>query len=186
MTQNVGFKEWQVVCDAMGSGRQSIILRKGGIHEGRAGFSFEHSQFFLFPTRFHAQAEKVREGRVGRMAEWELGDPIAIRHHVEVLRALVINDWDRVSALEPIHIYQPETIRERFEWQGKGVSGTGIQIALVRVFELSKPWVITYEGSMRGCRSWIQLPDPPCGWSEGMRPVLAAAEIERIDQLLGA
>ena len=29
--QSVGFKEWALVCQALGTGRQSIILRKGGI-----------------------------------------------------------------------------------------------------------------------------------------------------------
>jgi hypothetical protein len=52
-----GFKEWQVVCDALASGRQSIILRKGGIHEGREGFSFGEELFYLFPTRFHNQTQ---------------------------------------------------------------------------------------------------------------------------------
>ena len=52
--ESVGFKEWAVVCEAMGRGRQSIILRKGGIAEGREGFSFKYPEFFLFPTWFHA------------------------------------------------------------------------------------------------------------------------------------
>ena len=46
--ESIGFKEWAVVCEALGSGRQSIILRKGGIAEGREGFSFKHREFFLF------------------------------------------------------------------------------------------------------------------------------------------
>ena len=45
------FKEWAVVCEALGDGRQSIILRKGGIAEGREGFAFAHGEFFLFPAR---------------------------------------------------------------------------------------------------------------------------------------
>ena len=56
----IAFKEWESVCEALGSGQQAILLRKGGIHEGRAGFSFKHERFFLFPSRFHAQAEQVR------------------------------------------------------------------------------------------------------------------------------
>ncbi len=60
----IAFKEWQVVCDALASGRQTILLRKGGIHEGREGFSFAHESFFVFPTRFHAQGDQVREGDV--------------------------------------------------------------------------------------------------------------------------
>jgi len=51
----IGFKEWDVVCEAIGSGRQDVIFRKGGIHEGRDGFSFKHPEFYLFPTLFHAQ-----------------------------------------------------------------------------------------------------------------------------------
>ena len=44
------FKEWAIICDTLASGGQSIILRKGGIHESRDGFSFNHPEFFLFPT----------------------------------------------------------------------------------------------------------------------------------------
>ena len=40
-----GFKEWTLICDALGRGEQSIIMRKGGIAEGRAGFRFEHPEF---------------------------------------------------------------------------------------------------------------------------------------------
>jgi hypothetical protein len=42
----MAFKEWAVVCEALGSGRQSVILRKGGIAEGREGFAFLHREFF--------------------------------------------------------------------------------------------------------------------------------------------
>src|SRR4029077_8093936 len=59
--ESVGFKEWAVVCEALGRGRQSIILRKGGIAEGRDGFLFKHQEFFLFPTWFHEQPPKVRD-----------------------------------------------------------------------------------------------------------------------------
>ncbi len=34
----VAFKEWTVVVDALGRGDQIIILRKGGLSEGRDGF----------------------------------------------------------------------------------------------------------------------------------------------------
>ena len=53
------FKEWAIVVDALGRGEQILILRKGGISEGRDGFRLEHSQFLLFPTLFHQQRESV-------------------------------------------------------------------------------------------------------------------------------
>ena len=35
-------KEWDVVCEALGSVRQAIVIRKGGIAEGRDGLRFQH------------------------------------------------------------------------------------------------------------------------------------------------
>ena len=53
---NTAFKEWAVVCAALGNRRQTIILRKGGIDEGREGFRVKHKEFWLLPTRFHQAA----------------------------------------------------------------------------------------------------------------------------------
>ena len=131
----IAFKEWQVVCDALASGRQSILLRKGGIHEGRQGFSFAHDSYFLFPTRFHAQGGHVREGAVHEMPEWQPGDLVRITHHAEAVCAVTLDDWEKVAALEPLHIFTEATVRDRFDWEGKGMSAGNIHVALVRVRE---------------------------------------------------
>lgn len=186
MSETIGFKEWQVVCDALADGRQTVLLRKGGIHEGRAGFSFAHASFFLFPTRFHAQGEHVREGEVTVMPEWRPGDAIRITHHAEALWAVTLTDWDRVRALESFHIYSEQTVRDRFDWEGKGMTAGSIHAALVRVRELAEPWEFPYEPGHGGCRSWLKLPPPPTDWRETARPVLddpAFAEIS--DRLHG-
>jgi len=60
MKSTHAFKEWSLVCRAIGTGLTSLILRKGGIHEGRRGFHFDHDAFWLFPTSFHAQREQLR------------------------------------------------------------------------------------------------------------------------------
>ena len=99
MTDSIAFKEWQVVCEALADGRQSILLRKGGIHEGRSGFSFAHDAFFLFPTRFHAQGDQVREGEVKVLPEWQPGDILRVTHHAEALWAVTLTDWEKVAAL---------------------------------------------------------------------------------------
>ncbi len=59
----IAFKEWASVCDALLAGRQTIILRKGGISEGKAPGTFvpEHSQFWLYPTWVHQAEQGVRE-----------------------------------------------------------------------------------------------------------------------------
>ena len=74
--------------------------------------------------------------------------------------------------LEPLHIYSEATVRDRFDWEGKGMASGSIHVALVRVRELAEPWEFPYEARYGGCRSWINLPEPPAGWRESARPVL--------------
>ena len=185
MSTAIGFKEWQVVCDALASGRQAILLRKGGIHEGRLGFSFAHEAFFLFPTRFHALADQVREGEVHALPEWQPGDVIRITHHAGAARAITLTDWDKVSALEPFHIYSQQTVRDRFDWEGKGMAAGSIHLAVVRVRELAQPWEFPYEAKFGGCRSWINLPEPPTGWQETARPVIDGQAFAAMELALG-
>jgi hypothetical protein len=181
-----GFKEWQVVCDALASGRQAIILRKGGIHEGRAGFSFAEENFFLFPTRFHNQDQFVREGSVVAKPEWAVGETVTITHHAEALWAKTLTDWEKVAALEPFHVWTEETIRQRFDWEGKGMASGSIHVALVRVSELAKPWEFPYEAKYGGCRSWVTLPAPPEGALASAKPVLGDDEFATLFAKLGA
>jgi len=184
MSAVIGFKEWQVVCDALALGRQSIILRKGGIHEGRQGFSFAHESFFLFPTRFHAQPNQVREGEVKVMPEWLPGDLIRITHHAEAAWAVTLTDWEKVTSLEPLHIYSEQTVRERFDWEGKGMASGSIHLALVRVRELAEPWEFPYETKYGGCRSWVNLPEPPVNWRASAASVLNNQAFIRLGEVL--
>lgn len=184
MVGSVGFKEWQIVCDALASGRQTILLRKGGIHEGRQGFSFAHESFFLFPTRFHALADQVREGEVQVLPEWQVGDVIRISHHVEAFLAVTLTCWDEVARLAPLHIYTEKTVRERFDWEGKGMASGSIHVALVRVRKLAEPWEFSYEAKYGGCRSWVTLPEPPAAWLESATPVIGDAEFEALSASL--
>jgi hypothetical protein len=159
--ESIGFKEWSLVCNALGHGTQSVILRKGGIAEGREGFSFRCLEFFLFPTFFHEQIGKVRIAAADIAAP---GDTIAIRWYAKVERVQRIDSVAIAEALAPLHILSIEVVRERF-----GYKGDGLNVAFVRVFEVSPVWVLQNEKRFAGCRSWIDLPVPP---EMKMRPVL--------------
>src|SRR5450631_1597230 len=102
--ESVGLKEWAIVCQAMGRGEQSVMLRKGGIAEGRAGFAFRHSEFFLFPTFFHEQLGRTRltDPEIQQEREGE----IEIRFFARVVAVKEITSWEMVAALEPLHILQ--------------------------------------------------------------------------------
>ncbi len=167
---SIGFKEWTLVCDALGGGAQSIIIRKGGIAEGRAGFRFEHPEFYLFPTLFHEQAAKLK-----LPPDTALPAPRADGQHEVTLRVRV--EWTQdvadpavVRRLAPFHIWQDSEIEKRFQYElpsaksAAAESGKhGVSVAFVRVEKLSAPFVFADSPKYGGCRSWIQLPDLPAG-----------------------
>ena len=153
----IAFKEWDVVCQALEEGRQSLILRKGGIHEGREGFSFAHEEFVLFPTRFHAQGDFVKVPDVVAKPEWEIGEVVTITSKVKVIKAVTLTDWDEVAALDDQHIWTEETIRDRFFWEGKGMASGSIHVAYVEVEKLPEPIIFPYSKKYGGCRSWVEI-----------------------------
>jgi hypothetical protein len=152
--QCVGFKEWALVCEALGRGEQTILLRKGGIAEGRDGFGFRHSEFFLFPTFFHEQVVKVRtpSAKIPAARQGE----IEIRYFAKLEAQKEITAWPMVAALEPFHVLEESVVRERFEYKG-----AGLHVALVRVFRLGPSWVLTDKPAYGGCRSWVELSECP-------------------------
>ena len=152
--QSVGFKEWALVCEALGRGEQTVLLRKGGIAEGRDGFGFRHAEFFLFPTFFHEQVVKVRtpEAELPTAREGQ----IEIRYLARLEAQKKITDWSQAAALEPFHILAESIVRERFDYKDAGV-----HVALVRVFRVEPVWTFPDNPAYGGCRSWVNLPECP-------------------------
>ena len=151
------FKEWHVICDALLSGEQSIILRKGGIAEGRKGFAFQHEAFLLFPTFFHSQYDGVRK----EVASEQRRNPDEDRQSVQfsgycrIEGHAVISSWAEVQRLEPFHIWQPSLLRERFDYGGH----SALHLAIVRSYRFAQPLDILYSARFGGCRSWVEIPD---------------------------
>ncbi len=173
--ERVGFKEWALVCAALGEGRQSVLVRKGGIAEGRAGFHFWEREFFLFPTFFHEQAGKTR--LADAIVPEPLPNEIEIRFWARIEETRMVDNWETVRALGPLHILQESVVRERFDYD----AAPGVQVALVRVFRLGAPWRFPDAARYGGCRSWVELPEAPAGLE--LSAVLCEAEqAERREQ----
>jgi hypothetical protein len=153
---NTGFKEWAFICQALGEGDQSIILRKGGIAEGREGFRFEHAQFLLFPTWFHEQVQKLKIPQDTPLPPHEENSH-CLRWAAKVEWTRELSDWNQIAALAPLHLWQEEVIRERFEYEGK----RSISLAFLRIFELNLPLKFPHEPKYGGCRSWVKIPELP-------------------------
>jgi hypothetical protein len=152
-----GFKEWSMVCDALGAGAQSIILRKGGIHEGRSGFCWKHDAFFLFPTHFHEQSTQFPWPEGTPPAAADDSKPHTLTHFATVEWKAQLTGWPAVESLAPFHYWTEQTIRERFDYTEQA----GISMALVRVWQLAQPWSFPHEAKYGGCRSWLALPEIP-------------------------
>ena len=148
---NIGFKEWAIVCEALGSGRQQLILRKGGIAEGRAGFRFAHPEFFLFPTWFHEQIKQTRLPADSPLPP-RAGGRHGIRYFARVEWADLVTDWAKIEALAPFHIYSENLLRERFRYD----DAEGLNVAAVRVFRLETDWVFEDRPAYGGCRSNVE------------------------------
>jgi len=167
----MGFKEWAFVCDALVQGRQTLILRKGGIHEGRSGFQFKHPSFFLFPTWFHTQAAQLRwvpaaasqpdySSDPGYDPATQVFPPEENRQTVDIdgyctLEGLArVTDWAVVEKLAPFHLWNETVVRERFAYDEDNC----LNVALVRCWKLPHRWTFPYSPRYGGCRSWVDLP----------------------------
>ena len=154
---NIAFKEWALVCEALGRGEQSIILRKGGIAEGRAGFRFQHSEFLLLPTLFHEQAAKLRVPAETALPAARTDGQLEIRFAACVEWTQDVTDWTKVQALAPFHLWQDFEIEKRFRQDEKQM----VSLAFVRVRRLSEPFILTDSPRYGGCRSWVEVPPLP-------------------------
>lgn len=171
----IAFKEWAVVVDALGRGDQIIILRKGGISEGRSGFQVEHNRFLLFPTLFHQQRECVQPGaqiRYDALAPKLSPSIVRIEYFVEVVDWKLLESLESALRLQGQHVWREEVIRERFDW-GKSRS---IYAMAVRVYRLPLPVDLPMRAEYGGCKSWVEFEEPI--HTDHAQPVLTDREFE--------
>jgi hypothetical protein len=150
------FKEWQIIVEALAAGEQCLILRKGGIAEGRNGFNpVRADRFWLFPTHFHAQREKTKPAAARRPTTPPAGNaPVALIAYAEVVRHAFLADWERVAALDCFHRWTEQAVREKFDWGRPH----GLHALVVRVRRVHTPLFLKPTPEMGGCKSWIDLP----------------------------
>ena len=151
---HAAFKEWAVICEAMGAGLQSVIIRKGGIAEGKAGFAFRHDEFLLFPTWFHEQLEKTTLPPDTVVPD-EPGEELEVRYTATIEWSGLLSDWRRVSRLRALHVLRDSVVEERYRYR----ETEGVHVAFVRVYRLDPPIRLPNEKKYGGCRSWIDLPE---------------------------
>lgn len=182
-SQRFAFKEWAVICAALAAGRQSVILRKGGIHEGRAGFRVDHEEFWLFPTNFHQAIDDLAEEYLDIWQNLRRNpveeDAVRIRHYAIVERTVEVTEECILPKLAGLHGWSNRVVQDRFQYRQPGLF-----VLLVRIYELPTELRLENSPYFAGCRSWIDL--GKAFSTADLRPVLSnelhlirMAEVER-------
>ena len=105
-------KEWSAAVHAMLDGRQTVLLRKGGIGEKR--FSVTAPEFVFFPTVAHGHAERVRHEHrdlLDAAAIDSTETEVVIRAGAKVVAAVEVQRPDGLSEIEAMHIWTAESVR---------------------------------------------------------------------------
>lgn len=152
-------KEWAVVCRALASGRQAILLRKGGIAEDGDAFRTKHPRFWLYPTYAHEHRDGVKPEVLPELEKAESERPATGRVRVRLF-AEVGADWE-VRELMPLlmlnhlHVLSEDTVRKRFAYRAPGLC-----VLAVRVHRLQESVTLAEEPEYAGCRSWLDFRQP--------------------------
>ncbi|MDB5353246.1 MAG: hypothetical protein JWN86_4493 [Planctomycetota bacterium] len=149
----VAYKEWAGICRALGSGRQSILLRKGGIAEGPAGFRPEYPRFWLYPTHLHEAQQGVREPS-GEPPPTRYDGLVDLELFAVVETVARLERAEEIGALDEFHVWTDETVRSRFNYRSPG-----LWVLAVRVFRRLPSHRIAATSDHAGCKSWVLLDD---------------------------
>ncbi|MBP1820778.1 DUF1802 family protein [Mycobacterium sp. OAE908] len=176
-------KEWSAAVHALLDGRQTILLRKGGIHEKR--FDVAASRFLLFPTVAHSHAERVRpEHRdlLAVAAADSTDDALVVRAGAKVVAAVEVNRPEVLDEIASLHIWTAESVKEdRLDFRPKH----RLTVLVAQACPLVEPVRLERAPEYAGCKSWVPLPLDP-DWAPPVHDAATLAEIaDRVRSSVG-
>ncbi len=154
-------KEWGAAVHALLAGRQTVLLRKGGIHEKR--FAVGASRFLLFPTYAHTHPESTRPEFHDLLAAGDADattDAVTIRAAAETVAAIPVVRPAAVGRLEEYHLWTADSVqRHRLDFRPRHQ----LTVLVVHVTPLPEPVHVPRRPEFAGCVSWVDLdiPLPP-------------------------
>ena len=171
-------KEWSAAVHAMLDGRQTVLLRKGGIHEKR--FDLAASEFLFFPTVAHGHAERVRPEHRDLLAAGvadSTDDRVVLRAGAKVVAAVAVRRPDGLAEIEDTHIWTADSVRsDRLDFRPKH----RLTILVVQAAPLTEPVLLHRDPAHAGCKSWLDLPVTP-SWADPVHDDATLAAItERV------
>lgn len=155
-TSALALKEWGAVAHALLQGRQSILLRKGGIHE-KVFEAGGRGAFVLFPTVAHSHGERVRPEHADLLPLGEADvedDGFVVRCGVRVIDTITVARPEGLPAVAHLHIWTDESVRrDRLEFRPRHA----LQILVVQALALPTATIVARQPEHGGCRSWVDV-----------------------------
>ena len=169
-----GLKEWATVVKALEHGKQTVILRKGGILETASGFKIEAKKFLLFPTWEHQEIKHVKPEYHDFLNQTLNNKPKegynTITSIVEVLDHRDVYSNEIIDKLSSFHVWSDSYIQERRNWMPEKPM-KAVFLKTIKITEFS----LSLQPEFSGCKSWIELNSK---FQEG-HSVLEDSEIEQ-------
>ncbi len=167
-------KEWGAAVHGLLDGRQTVLLRKGGIHEKR--FALSASRFLFFPTVAHSHAERVRPDHrdlLDAAAADSTADEVILRAGAKVVAAVEVSRPENLDEIESLHIWTADSVRaDRVDFRPKH----RLTVLVVRASPLREPIRLQRTPDYAGCKSWVSLPVEP-DWAPPVHDDAALQEI---------
>ena len=142
---------------ALLDGRQTILLRKGGIHEKR--FSVAAGEFLLFPTVAHSHAQRVRAEHhdlldaAARAAD-STEDAVVLRAGARMVDAVQVNRPEAIDTIADLHIWTAESVQaDRLDFRPRHL----LTVLVVQAYPLAAPTRLPRVPGYAGCASWVQV-----------------------------
>jgi len=153
----VALKEWNTVCRALETGRQMLLLRKGGISESAGEFEVEHREFLCFPTFLHQNLNMLKPTDQADYAPHnEEPSEVAISAAGVVTDILQLKSREQMNKIDDEHIWTAPLLDMRFNYRPENP----LYLLLIRAYRLHAPVTIANTPAYAGCKSWVPLALP--------------------------
>lgn len=173
----VALKEWAAVIRALQDGRQTILLRKGGLAEKKHKFDIEETEFFLYPTYYHQDTHLLGEPfsleveRANR--ERILDGNVAIDTYAVIEESRAITKAAELPALLEHSIWSAPYVQKRFDYKPENP----LHLLVIRAYRLPQPHIIPELPRYSGCVSWVPMEKALS--TDGAAPILTNAEFDK-------
>lgn len=151
------FREWAVICEALGRGEQSLLLCKGDFGDDEAELPVDRKQFWLYPTFPPQQHDGINDQARPILNQIEAERPpagiVRLQYWAEVETIYRIREELPALLLSHLHFWSTETIRQWFNDKTPG-----LYLLVVRVSRA--PMVREIAALTDTGHRWVELEKP--------------------------